>query len=108
MPRRRKDTLDCCKRPALVVQRKLVSTARRDLTVDACASCGAAWLHECWEVAMNGDFDELDFHKYAKLSPEEATAIPASPSPSDLAFLADRDVLASGIGGLSWRKGWGA
>lgn len=84
----------------------LLDAARRELKVEACASCGAFWLHETWEVAMNGNFDELEQNRFVRLTDAEAATLPASPADTDLAFLADRDVLKDGIGGRSWVKGW--
>lgn len=97
----------CCPGPALPSLRTLTHTPWRDLDIAACPACGALWLREVSELALGSGFDEVASERYARLAPEEAAALPAQPATSDLAFLADREVLLTAPGGgLARHQGW--
>lgn len=97
----------CCPSPALPALRTLAQSPRRDLDIAACPACGALWLREVSELALGAGFDEVEFQRYARLAPEEAAALPSQPTPADLAFLAEREVLQTAPGGgLARRVGW--
>jgi hypothetical protein len=99
--------LDCCANPKLVELRRLGGSPRKGIATERCSSCGGHWLHAWNEIAMGGDFEEVDFDTFARLTEEEAARLPAPPTRADLAFLADRTVLETQFGGtLRRREGW--
>lgn len=103
--RRRRPVTDCCTSPSLAREKTLVSTSRRDLVLHRCEKCGAWWLIEHEEIAMNSNFDELHFEKYAPLTADEAAVL--TPETTDFTFLDERPVLRSVQEGvLEWRTGW--
>ena len=107
MPRNTRSGANCCARPALVMKRNLRSTYRTELDLQRCASCGAWWLHETREIAMNDDFDEMELVQVARLEPSEAEALTAEETPSlDFAFLATRPVWSGPKGYATLGKGW--
>jgi hypothetical protein len=99
------DTMQCCAAQRVIEMRDLAGTPRKGIRIERCI-CGTHWLHAWEEIAMGDMDDEIDFDTYARLTPEEAARIPESPSEADFAFLADRTVFFTGIGGLQPRKGW--
>lgn len=79
------------------------------MAIERCSSCGADWLHAWNEIGMGGDFEEVSFDTFARVSAEEAARLPESPTAADLGFLAERTVLDTHVGeGLRPRKGWPA
>jgi hypothetical protein len=107
MSQTKKEAIDCCSSPSLTETRRLAGSPRKGVATERCAACGADWLHAWNEVAMGGDFDEIDFDTFARVSAEEAAALPESPTDADLAFLAERPVLATQFGGrLGKNTGW--
>lgn len=99
------DTMQCCAAKRVIEYRHLSGTGRKGIRIERCV-CGAHWLHAWVEIAMADFDDEIDFDTYAQLTAEEAASIPESPSDADFAFLADRTVFYTEIGGLQPRKGW--
>jgi hypothetical protein len=104
-PLQRRPVVDCCAKPSLETDRTLVSTSRRDLELRRCRACSAWWLVEHEELAMNGNFDELLFDRYAQVTDAEAARLGLGHD--DFAFLDGRPVLKSVQEGvLQWRTGW--
>jgi hypothetical protein len=98
------DALDCCKAPRLAVARVLAERSRFAAWIETCR-CGATWLHAWDEISMSWDSD-VETDVYARVSPEEAAALPGDATRDHLAALPERRILERmGDRDAAWRTG---